>query len=160
MNLPIPSHLREILIPTGDKNTEYEVTGVIRCTWDHEIFHVEERSNRQIINLRCAHCGKEHLLFHAGKHGWDGFVCGGDIVFLVETLPSRAVECEKCTSKHFRVQVWISSQGPQDFLEECVAHDDSFTADDWVDGFEWITVDLTCASCGKVHRDWLDYETM
>lgn len=160
MNLPIPSHLQAILIPAGENNTTYEVTGDIRCTCGCDTFRVNARSSRQIVTLFCTECGRQHLLFHAGKHGWDGFVCSGNVVFLEEDGPAEQAECAQCGSERFHVSVWISSQGPQDFLEECVAHDDSFTADDWVDGFEWITATLICAECGAKQHSWLDCETM
>ena len=160
MNLPIPNHLRDILIPIGENNSTFEVTGFIRCRCGHNCFRVESACDRHIVKLYCEECGTEHMLFHAGKHGWDGFVCGGNTFHPNTTLPPIQENCENCNSKLYRVQVWISSQGPEDFLEECVAHDDSFSAGDWVDGFEWITVNLTCANCGTTQRDWLDLETM
>lgn len=160
MNLPIPNHLHDILIPIGADNSTFEVTGVIRCPCGHDRFQIESSHDRHIVNLHCEKCGQEHLLFHAGKHGWDGFVCRGSTFHPDMTIPPIQEKCENCGTESYRVQVWISSQGPKDFLEECVAHDDSFSAEDWVDGFEWITVSLTCANCDTVQRDWLDLETM
>lgn len=160
MNLPIPSHLRDILIPIGKNNSTFEVTGTIRCHCGHDRFRIESASDRLIVTLHCEACGREHLLFHAGKHGWDGFVCSGNTFHPDNPQSPIQEKCPKCNSELYHVQVWISSQGPDDFLEECVAHDDSFSAEDWVDGFEWITISLTCVNCDDTQRDWLDLETM
>lgn len=160
MNLPIPRHLRDILVPIGENNSTFEVTGSIRCHCGHDRFRVESSYDRLIVTLHCEKCGKEHLLFHVGKHGWDGFVCKGNAFHPDDPQPPIQEKCETCNCELYLVKVWISSQGPDDFLEECVAHDDSFCAEDWVDAFEWITVSLTCANCDDTQCDWLDLETM
>jgi len=160
MDLPIPSHLRDIMIPVGESNSTFEVTGILRCSCGHDRFRVASAYDRLIVTVYCEKCGKEHLLFDAWKHGWDGFVCRGNIRQPEDPQPPIRETCRKCGSDLYRVKVWISSQGPDDFLEECVNNDPSFSAEDWVDAFEWITVGLTCADCGEAERDWLDLETM
>lgn len=158
MEYPIPRHLQEYLIPKGDKNTEYEVTGDIRCSCGGHRFEVWESNDRHIVQLICKECGHEILVLDASKHGWDGFVCHND--FLDHSLPLQKYICPDCGADAFEVAVFISSQGKQDFLEECVSHDDSFTLDDWVDGFEWITISLSCQNCDYNESDWVDLETM
>lgn len=158
MELPIPSHLKFLLIPFGDENSEFEVTGKIRCGCDCEQFEVFESNERHIVKLICSQCAREFLLFDAGIHGWDGFVCKDD--FLDRSLPFQKYTCETCGEDRFTVGVYISSQGKEDFIKECVSNDDSFTADDWINGFEWITVSLNCDGCGASEDDWLDLETM
>ena len=79
---------------------------------------------------------------------------------LDRTQPEWKVGCEACRSEHFRVSVWISSQGKEDFLRECVHHDPSFREGDWVDGFEWMQVSLECCRCGIDMDNWVDYEAM
>lgn len=158
MDLPIPRHLQDFLVPVGDENDEHEVTGTIRCSCGGEEFEVWESNDRQIVTLVCKNCHREILVLDAGKHGWDGFVCKND--FLDRTKPTQKYVCPECGKDSFGVTVWISSQGKKDFLEECVANDDSFTLDDWVDGFEWITISLSCKECSYVEKDWVDLETM
>ena len=158
MDYPIPTHLQQFLEPVGEENSEYEVTGTVRCTCGCKNFEVWQSNERQIIKLVCKQCGKEIQLFDAGKHGWNGFVCGDD--FLDQTLPFEKHTCPDCDEDVFEVTVHISSQGKQDFLEECVANDDSFSGEDWVDGFEWITVSLTCRECSGEDQEWVDLETM
>ena len=60
----------------------------------------------------------------------------------------------------FKVEVFISSQGKEDFIDECVSNDDSFSEKDWVDGFEYIRIALNCTNCSYSEEDWVDIETM
>lgn len=158
MDLPIPTHLQHFFTSVGNKNSEYKVTGIIHCSCGSEEFEVLESNERHIIKLVCKHCGQEILLFDASKHGWNGFVCNDD--FLNHTLPFQKYNCPKCGKNAFNITVYISSQGKQDFWDECVSNDDSFSLDDWVDGFEWIAISLSCRECSFVEKDWLDLETM
>ena len=158
MNFPIPTHLQPLLTVIGEDNSEYEVTGAIHCSCNGEEFEVWESNNRQIVKLVCKQCGEEIIILDSGKHGWDGFVCKND--FLDRTLPYIKYRCPDCGEEVFKIVVWISSQGKQDFLDECVSHDDSFSIDDWVDGFEWIRISVSCANCSFEEEDWVDLETM
>ncbi|WP_173714823.1 hypothetical protein [Clostridium beijerinckii] len=54
----------------------------------------------------------------------------------------------------------IYSQGKQDFVDECVSNDDSFSEEDWVDGFEWICISLSCIECSNHNKNWMEHETM
>lgn len=157
-NLPIPKHLQEYFTPIGDNNSEYEVTGTITCSCGADEFEVWESIKRHIIKLVCHHCGKELLIFDESKHGWNGFVCHDD--FLDHTLPLCKYICPNCRDDSFHVTVQITSQGIQDFLEECITFDDSFSLDDWVDGFESISVSLSCKTCRTTDDNWGIFETM
>lgn len=159
MELPIPTHLQNYLTPAGNKNNEYEVTGKMHCDCGSDCFEIWESNDREIIKLICKNCNQEILLFDAGKHGWNGFVCKDDD-FLDRSAPFIKYCCKKCRSDAFHVTTYISSQGKQDFIDECVSNDDSFIPDDWIDSFEWITVSLTCCHCENTDKDWLDCETM
>jgi len=158
MKLPIPTHLQNILIPIGESNSEREVTGKIRCTCGGEAFALRESNGRQIVNAVCKACGREHLLFDQGKHGWDGFVCGAD--FLDREQPLQPYPCPECKKESFGIVMRISSEGEQDFAEELLSHDGSFAREDWVNAFAWITVSLSCEECGHTDSEWLDLETM
>ena len=156
--LPIPTHLKEYLKPVGVKNDEFHVEGNIQCLCGNNSFKVCSSNNGNITQLTCSFCGKDKVLFDAGKHGYDGFVCKDD--FLDKTEPLIQYVCRKCRNTDFLVDVSISSQGKADFLEEVVNGDDSFKPEDWVDGFEWITTSLKCNECGTKHRNFIDAETM
>lgn len=159
MDLPIPTHLQQYLIPIGEKNSEYEVTGKIKCICGNEKFEVLESNERHIIKVVCSHCGKEILLFDAGKHGWNGFVCN-DEDYIDRTLPCKKYTCSKCNRDTYTITVYISSQGKEDFIEECVSFDDSFSANDWIDGFECIAISLSCEACNSIEENWAVIETM
>ena len=159
MEYPIPTHLQGFLIPKEDEeNCEFQITGTMQCSCGCPVFSVRESNDGLTAQLTCRDCGREIELFDAGKHGWNGFVCHMDIPNREEQVWKAG--CEECKSEHFRVTVWISSQGREDFLRECVANDSSFREEDWVDGFEWIQVSLECARCGIDMDNWLDCECM
>lgn len=158
MDLPIPTHLQPFLTPVGGKNSEFEVTGKIVCPCGCEKFQVFESNGCHIVKLICGQCGEEILILDSGKHGWDGFVCKDD--FLDRTLPFQKYGCPRCKEDIFGVTVRISSQGKEDFQEECLSNDDSFSEENWVDAFEWITISLSCEKCSFKDADWVDLETM
>ncbi len=158
MNFPIPTHLQPFLTIIGEENSEYEVTGEIHCSCNCEQFEVWESNDRHIVKLICKQCGEEIIILDSGKHGWDGFVCKND--FLERTLPYKKYSCPDCEQDVFKILVWISSQGKQDFLDECISNDDSFSLEDWVDGFEWIRISVFCTACSFEEEDWVDLETM
>lgn len=117
-----------------------------------------ESNDRHIVKLICEQCGKEIIILDSGKHGWNGFVCKDD--FLDRTLPYEKCDCSKCGNDAFHVEVCISSQGKQDFLDECVSYDDSFSLNDWGDGFEGIVISISCANCSFEEKNWVNLETM
>lgn len=112
-------------VPVGDNNSEYEVTGKIFCSCGNDKFEVWESNKRHIIKLICGHCGKEILLFDAGKHGWNGFVCNEE-AYIDRTMPFKKYSCSKCDKDVYSIIVNISSQGKEDFMEECTS-----TEEDW-----------------------------
>lgn len=56
--------------------------------------------------------------------------------------------------------LFLSSQGKEDFIEECVSFDDSFSVNDWIDGFECIAISLSCEACNFTEENWAVIETM
>lgn len=158
VDYPIPTHLKEYLTLIGEENSEYEIAGSIHCSCGCEQFEVWESNECRSVKLKCMQCGKEIVVFDSGKHGWNGFVCKDD--FLDRTLPFNKYNCPECNQNSFRVAVFISSQGKQDFLDECVSNDDSFSPDDWVDGFDWIRISLQCVQCSFKDKEWASLETM
>ena len=158
LDYPIPKHLQTIMFPIGNDNSEFEVTGKIKCPCGSESFKILESNDRNLLKAVCTACNEQFLLFDAGKHGWDGYICDFDT--LNRDLPFEQYRCPKCSGDSFGVVVHISSQGKEDFEEECLSNDDSFTPDDWVNAFEGITVSLTCRGCGLTDDEWLVAETM
>ena len=154
--LPIPTHMNSILVPVGDKNSGFEVTGKIKCPCGNECFEIWESNDRQIVTIVCTKCKEKVVLFDGGKHGWDAVMCGQD--GLDREMPSRQFFCPECGESAFRITVYISSPGIVDFAEN-LSDENEFTLDDWVNAFDWITVSLSCEKCGWADEDWLDCET-
>lgn len=178
--LPIPTHLRNILIPRGENN-EFDISGDIKCDCGNSKFVVSYIGNYQdgiitlfqylnafylVIKCKCTECSKVHLIFDNNLHGWDGFVCNqfefkDNENFLLERY-EKDWSCPKCTNNTHKVSVAISSQGKDDFIAEVLetAEDTRFVEDDWVNAFEWICISLKCLRCGSEDKKWIDYETM
>lgn len=45
-------------------------------------------------------------------------------------------------------------------MDKQVAENESFTIDDWVNGFDWITIAVSCAGCSYLDGCWVSLETM
>jgi ribosomal protein S27E len=173
--LPIPRHLENILKPIDGNNNEFKVRGKIVCPCRSEKFMIMfvgndadyQRNNVikvtkvgenyfLIIKVKCNNCGEEHMIFDNDYHGWNGFVCGGD----ARGLPrpdTKNWTCNKCSHTCHSLRVKINSQGQEDFIEE---GGNELDPNDWVEAFDWFTVDITCNSCGKTNDEWISYETM
>jgi len=109
-------------------------------------------SNDQlIVKAVCKKCNEEHLLFDSGKHGWNSFVCGDD--FLNRDKPYDKYSCSDGGEEIHNVITRICSQEKEDFIEECLLNDDSFSLEDWVDAFEWINISLECEKCGLICKE-------
>jgi len=169
---PIPTHLRKIFIPTDDKNNEFKVIGIIRCSCGSECFQLkliaseiknELPMNGETLIMKsiCNKCKKGYIIFDNNKHGWNGFIEGGDN----DTVPDKELKewnCPKCGNCGYNIKVSIQSNGKQDFIEESgiADGDDEFKKSDWVNAFSSITINLKCINCGHDNGDMLDYETM
>ncbi|MCQ2595582.1 MAG: hypothetical protein MJ196_10005 [Treponemataceae bacterium] len=158
MDFPVPAHLKEYLILDESEQTEFEVSGSIKCTCGGHNFEVLSSNRRLFVKLHCHKCGNQFVLFDAGKHGWNGFVCKDDYINREE--PLEKYQCSKCRNGIFNIKLNITSQGRQDFIDECAGSDDSFAEDEWVNAFEWIKIGLNCSGCQSKEADWLDAETM
>ena len=173
--LPIPKHLKDILVPVGDENSENCVNGFLRCSCGCECFHIKIFANIEngypqvceykddyafMIKIVCMDCAKEYLIFDKSKHGWDGFVCHDGVSVPDDELKSW--QCPKCANDIHRINICIMSQGKQDFIDETgIADGESeFSENEWIEAFEWITIGLSCYGCGHSDETWVDYETM
>lgn len=175
MQLPIPKHLKDIFIPLGDDNSEFSVTGKIKCKCgsnnfkilivgddsqykEDQVIKVAEIDGNYflVIKVVCEDCNAEYLVFDNDYHGWNGFVCGGDNRE-IKRPPARQWNCDKCGKPIHKMIVKINSQGKDDFLEE---GGEEFGIENWVEAFEWITIETECSNCNKINKEWISYETM
>lgn len=175
MQLPIPTHLKEILNPIGVENDEFMVCGQLKCSCGSENFEIHfvgddsdyekdkvikvlgiEGGYFLIVKVKCLQCKNEYSVFDSDYHGWNGFVCGGDNRDK-ERPSTKMWHCHECSGTDHKVILTINSQGKDDFIEEGGV---DFSQEDWVDAFEWITMETDCAKCGTRNPEWISYETM
>ena len=172
--LPIPKHLKDILVPTGEENNENCVKGTVQCSCGCESFSMKffadddyeppcvceyKNDYALMVKVRCGDCDREHLIFDISKHGWNGFVCHEGISVPDDELKSW--KCRKCTNHTQHLEICIRSNGKQDFIEETgiVDGETEFSEDEWTEGFGSICIKLQCIECGHSDNDWI-YETM
>lgn len=165
---PIPTHLKKILIPYGNKNSSLKVNGKLKCTCGGDQFIIKTLHDKNsgvdgsFVKVVCRSCKKDYLIFDAYKHGWDGFVCKSFPERIINESDIHNVNCKICNSNLFTVKISISSQGPDDFVEETGIQngDQTFQLEEWVNAFEWITIIPTCIECGEILSDFISFETM
>ena len=173
--LPIPKHLSGILSSINEESDEFHVSGSIFCSCGCKDFYVKIYADIKngypqvckynedyalVIKAVCKDCAKDHLIFDDSKHGWNGFVCHEGVTVPDEKLKNW--NCPKCKSDIYNINLSINSHGKQDFIDELELEDGEtdFTEDEWIEAFDWITIDLKCLSCAYDDKKWIDYETM
>lgn len=163
--LPIPSHLKNYFIPIGNDNDEFSVKGIIKCSCNNEkdfdlLFFNGEAAENQffcVIKVRCNKCKSEILVFDADFHGWDGFVCHDESEASLKRPELKTWKCLNCGHTNVKINLKINSQGKDDYIEEA---GEEFNEDQWIEAFEWITIDVFCNNCQKEIKEWISYETM
>lgn len=163
MELPVPTHLKVILIPEEYRVDTLRLKGKIRCTcgcaemklktWpkvNRGEIKVQEYHGSLALNVmgECTICGKIHELFDASKHGYDGLVCHEYAAVSNEELCDCC--CDNCGKDAFIVQVDIDTEEPEQFVEEVVEDaSEEFQPEDYVDAFGGIRMIMRCKNCGK-----------
>lgn len=158
--LPIPTHLKEILMPIN--KDVLNVSGNLKCLCGCDCFKLKyTEKDRCYIKCICDSCNNEYLIFDSHRHGWDGYVCKS-FSQIIERARLKDFHCEGCNSCIFNVNVTISSQGKADFCRELKNEiaKGLFSENEWVEAFDWITISLICAKCKKNFPNFVDYETM
>lgn len=108
-----------------------------------------------VIKLKCAVCGKEYEIFNSSKHGYDGIISNKKYEGKIPMTKKR--RCSSCNGETYQVELTISNTGKKDLMEEGGEY---ITEENWTTAFEWISVDLSCSTCGKKYKKWFDMETM
>jgi len=184
MNMPsTPAHLAGISRLDEDRTTEQMFVADIVCTCGNPNLNLMhsggtreengepipqtaevEGSFFMIIGAECPACQKSHLIFDKDYHGWDGFACAHETGYRANPRPDLVSwPCVKCNSPSHRITVLISmdremilDDGPVTSPDGSSILDDS----NWQEGFDWITVEITCSKCGRKTEEWLSYEAM
>lgn len=175
--MPIPTHLKDVVVPRDERIDEEALSADIRCPcggatfellypgqtheYDGEIIpSTAEIGGRFffLLKARCSSCSSEHLLLDADFHGWDGFVCHDSEQAAIERPTLTPWKCQSCgQTKHTGV-VHIQTEGKEDFTTAQAGGD--FDPDRWPDAFGWFSLDVTCDQCGKHSPELVSYETM
>jgi len=174
--MPIPTHLKDCVLPAESKLDESPLAGTVRCpcggetfdllfpgqthVWDKEVIPcTAEIDGRFFLLIRavCKKCGKSHLLLDIDFHGWNGFVCH-DAEQAAHPRPPLVVwKCVKCGGSEHKAKIEVQSGGK----EYCLGEADGAIDDDrWPDAFGWLTISITCADCGHTPKTWVSCETM
>lgn len=160
---PIPTHLQSFFTLSGSENTENRATGDIHCACGgaHFIPYVNDAAT--IAGARCVACREKLLLFHAGRHGWDGFVAKAAYLY---DLPGKLHPVDACTAcgqkTPFALKAVITSFGKEDFVRDSELADEDgkpLSPEDWVNAFSSFRLDAACPLCGHVMEGIVDIET-
>lgn len=161
--MPIPTHLKKYFVLK--EGNEFKCKGNIICTCKNDIFNIFTSNDKHIINLKCVNCEKEFNILDSDKHGWQGFVANQgmeEFYTCNRTEPFIIEKCQKCSKEEFFIEVYISSQGIEDFIMECLEDDEEnkFSLKDWVDAFEYMNINIKCKNCNNYDETWVALETM
>jgi len=173
--MPVPSHLRGLVEPLESAIDEGALSATVRCPCGETRFELlypgqtHEHAGEKIpctaeidgnfffvLKSRCPGCGREHLLFDADLHGWNGFICHDPAKAALARPQLVAWLCQCGEARHTGV-VHVQTQGRDEFISEAGGR---FDANRWPDAFGWFSLDLTCARCGRESRGLVSYETM
>ena len=170
MGYPIPTHLKTIFKVNEAESNKDNLNGKIVCECGCDCFSIfhnldrkydkslryNEQDGLKVIAV-CKNCKKKHLIFDEATQGYNGYVCRDCITAQDESLVK--LMCKKCGSEIFSMVVEIELEDKEQFIEECVSIEpDRFTPDDYIDAFDWITIDVTCKNCGEEDSDWISLE--
>ncbi len=163
---PIPRHLKGIFtVKDFERNS---LDGKIVCECGCENFKVlyfgNEYKNGHIDCLKykdgfamnvtavCVSCGKEHLLFDLAEHGFDGFINSNGI-----KIPDNELKEFNCCKSGFNIEMQIETCDKENFAEDFTGAE-KFSAEDYVDAFNWLVINLECPNCKKTFRDFVNIE--
>lgn len=173
--MPVPTHLRECLIPLDDTIDEEPLIGRLLCSCGNTIFtlfypgevHLYKGNNIPctkemdgnfffLIKGICSKCNREHLLLDTHFHGWDGYVCHDSRKAALPRPNLVEWECTSCGYTKHSAIIKIYTQGKEDYLE---ATEGEFEESRWMDSFEWIEILIKCSQCNLRTDEWVSCET-
>ena len=108
-----------------------------------------------VVKLRTEDLAREILLFHSMLHGYNAVTSP-----VSEPPPvkfQQKSKCRACGCRTYRVYVNIHNTGKEDLLAQGI---DEIDEENWTNAFDWFSVDLQCANCGKQRKNWFEMETM
>lgn len=169
----IPKHLEKML-----RVSEYDdrgtLTGNIVCECGCKTFGiryfgenypphcvgvqaVEDNRYALVVKASCRNCGREFELFDFAEHAYDGFICGDG----VSVPDSELVDAAADDERDFEVEMSIEFDDEEQFTEEMIENPPdgmSFTADNRVNIWSWVVINLKCSESGKKLKDFVNCE--
>jgi hypothetical protein len=110
-----------------------------------------------VLRADCLRCRAQHLLFDADFHGWNGFICHDEVQASLPRPNLVAWSCRDCGGEAHRLDLSISGESLDDFKENA---GDDFPAESWPEAFGWLSVSVSCVSCGETTEELVSLETM
>jgi len=108
------------------------------------------------LSAICSKCSQQIVILDTRYHGYDAFAWQDTLKFNNNFKTKQKQKCRTCGNNNSKITVKISSTGKDDLLAE---GDGIINEENWQDAFDWITIDLECAGCGKITKKYLDLET-
>lgn len=164
-----PRHLEKIYHPTDQEGCDGEIicqcgcrAFKIRCFGEFcgkykMAIHKYENKYAQAVRAVCGDCGADYLLYDFALHGYDGLICGEGIAVPDELFDDFRTE----TDSLFEVKMFLEYQGEADFVEDVVndtwllQEGFHFTADDRVNVWDSVAIDLKGVQSGMEYRDFV-----
>ena len=118
---------------------------------------IEKSHHKEVIKVQPKDKNEEFILFDPDENGYDAMTInhGGNERKIQFTKKSK---CRNCGTNLYNVLVTICHTGKNDVLTDLP--DDINIRENWANAFDWISVDLVCANCGKRTKKWFESETM
>lgn len=166
-----PRHLERIYVPVDAEGFDGEIVCTcgcrafrVRCFGDfyekHKMAVKEYRGKYgQAVQVVCAECGTEYLLYDFALHGYNGFICGDGIAIPDELFADFRTE----TDDLFAVKLFLEYDDEEQFLEEIVENesvqeDFQLTMADRASIWSWVVVELEGVQSGAVYKDFVNEE--
>ncbi len=157
------------LVPLECRNGHYgliEIGNILGYTKEHKFHPLKDiiELNQKMKNFppiplicsaKCTHCEKEILIFDISKHGYNALTT--NTKYLNNYKMQKKSSCRKCKNDIYKVHVKIDHMGKDDVLQE---GSNVISEENWVDAFDWITIDIECSKCGNISKSWVNLEVM
>jgi hypothetical protein len=159
----VPSHLVGWMNVRG-VSAEETLEGDLRCPCGSETleFHWAGTDRvatgpRQKFAVRaiCVRCGREHLLFDSGLHGWDVLLSARRHAAPC-ALPFHPWHCPACAASGHRGTIRLTVV--PDARDLALFSAGKIDPSQRNDAFTDLTMDLTCSGCGRQTPAWAHYQ--
>ena len=110
-----------------------------------------------IVKVKSTQLKNEFEIFNSLLYGYDAIISNKQEMAM-PTKYKRKSKCHICGCETYKIYINIHNTGKKDLLEDQAC--EYINEDNWVDAFDWISIDLECSDCGKKTKEWFEMETM